>query len=135
MNETIKGINLKDLLNNEEVVTVDSIFLPKLGKCFLGNGTIILNHSKPVIAWDEFQVLKSHRKDEKGAKYDLEGGRIEVDFSNMTINATYHAAWIGGLVETESIESSFEVTIKESYQQGMDKEYDKPLYFLTLVSK
>lgn len=83
-------------LNQEgEYVHFRDIYVPKLGKCKLGNGS----YEEGLDVSGTIRPLRINRE-EDGAKYRIENAMIEeMDIENDKVTISYLKVWEGGLVE------------------------------------
>ncbi|MBL5769036.1 hypothetical protein HV436_18550 [Bacillus sporothermodurans] len=84
-----------------------------MGKCKVINN---LDKTTNSLIATSAQVLKKHRKDENGVKYEIFGDadwtesiKIEINYENKTVSGYYFEKWIGGSVE----KSNFNFIIQE----------------------
>src|SRR5690625_4968989 len=94
-------------LNQEgEYVHFRDIYVPKLGKCKLGNSS----YEEGLDVSGTIRTLRINRE-EDGARYRIENAMIEeMDIENDKVTISYLKVWEGGLVEY------FEILFNMSYK-------------------
>ena len=84
-----------ELSREGEYVHFRDIYVPKLGKCKLGNGS----YEEGLDVSGTIRPLRINRE-EDGARYRIENAMIEeMDINNDKVTISYAKVWEGGLVE------------------------------------
>lgn len=99
----VEGYEMKKFWDTDNLVVVDEIIAPVIGKAQVNHGQANLDKELKVIQ-STLRVLDNERKDENGTRYDIDNVFAVIDFENKTCRIEYRKFWIGGAVESETIE-------------------------------
>lgn len=100
-------MKLKELIETKDVVHIENVYLPYLGKCVLSSSFFF---DEATDSSNRAKILNNEREEEEGTRYDLTSLVITIDFDNRKVSGGYRKQWIGGLVEEHTFEYPFEVT-------------------------
>ena len=105
----VEKIENGDFWGTEKLVVTDWLYAPELGKCQVVDGEMYDHDNETVLVrkWCSLKVLNYNRETEidgKMVRYNIEDAEARFDFKEKKCTAKYRVAWIGGLVETKTIE-------------------------------